>query len=113
MTSKLNIDKEQEYCRKHFNEIGIYGGDSITRLIGYSEDESDCYYILRFLPVWNDDFSGFTNKTVHCSMVGGWYSIKSMGKKGYKYTELNCRIPKADDYTEILLEETLDKTNTL
>jgi hypothetical protein len=38
-------------------------------------------------------------------MVGGWYSIKKMGKEGYAYTEINCHIPKADKYTEKIWSE--------
>jgi hypothetical protein len=93
---KFNRDKARERCRKEFNEIGIYGGTDIARLIGFGEDESDSYYLLRYPPqAWGEPC-----KEVYCSMVGGWYSIKKMGKRGYDYTERNCYIPKAIEYTE-------------
>lgn len=94
--SFLNVDKAKAGCRKEFNEIGIYGGTQIARLIGYGEDPSDCYYFLRYPPKhWGEPC-----KDVYSSMVGGWYSIKKMGKRAYEYTEINCGIPKADEYTE-------------
>ena len=94
--SFLNRDKERARCKKEFNEIGIFGGTDITRLIGFGEDPWDCYYLLRYPPKeWGEPC-----KDVYSSMVGGWYSIKKMGKRGYKYTELNCGIPKADKYIE-------------
>ena len=31
-------------------------------------------------------------------MVGGWYTIKGMNKKGYRYTENCARIPKAEKF---------------
>ena len=34
----LNRDKARARCRKEFNEIGIYGGTDIARLIGFGED---------------------------------------------------------------------------
>jgi|WetSurMetagenome_2_1015567.scaffolds.fasta_scaffold831337_1 hypothetical protein len=98
--SILNVKVARKKCQKHFNEIGIYGGTDITRLIGYAEDAEDCYYILRYpSKMWKDRYSD-----VWCSMVGGWFSIKRMGKTAYNYTEMNCGIPKADEYTEKLWE---------
>ena len=92
----LNRDKARNRCRKEFNELGIYGGQQIARLIGYGEDSYDSYYLLRYpSPEWGEDC-----KEVYCSMVGGWCSIKKMGKRDYHYTEINCGIPKADEYTE-------------
>jgi hypothetical protein len=96
MASYINPEKEKMLCRKHFNEIGIYGGTKIARLIGFGEDPSDCYYLLRYPPgEWGEGC-----KDIYSTMVGGWYSIKKMGKRAYDYTERNCNIPKAETYTE-------------
>lgn len=54
-----------------FNEIGLWADTEISRLIGYGEDEDDCYYILMFPKgPYNDP------KIVWCSMVGPWVSLK-------------------------------------
>jgi hypothetical protein len=95
------MDKFRRFCKRHFNELGIYGGTEITRLIGYSEDADDCYYILLAPP---EEYKGKC-KEIHASMVGGWYSIKKMGKAGYEYTQRNCHIPNALKYKEILTTE--------
>ncbi len=73
-----------------FNHVGVYGGTNLCRLIGYAEDISDCYYIVK-------DENG---KVCYESMVGGFFSIKKMGKRGYKYTEVNfARMsPKAEKF---------------
>lgn len=90
--------KYQKECRKHFNELGIFGGTDLTRLIGYGEDEDDCYYLLCYPP---EEYGGVC-KEVYASMVGGWFSIKKMGKRGYEYTQRNCHIPEALEFTENL-----------
>jgi len=98
--SLLNVKTARKKCRKHFNEIGIYGGTQIARLIGYGEDPSDAYYLLRYPPErWGEPY-----QDRYSSMVGGWFSIKRMGKTAYNYTEMNCGIPKADEYTEKIWE---------
>lgn len=94
----LNREKARAECKRKFNEIGIYCGDKISRLIGYGEDHSDSYFLLRYLSPQGECID------VYCSMVAGWYSIKKMGKKGYHYTEINCGIPKANEYSEKIWE---------
>jgi hypothetical protein len=80
-------------CKRMFNHVGVYGGYQLCRLIGYAEDVDDAYYILR-----KED-----GKIEYASMVGGFFSIKRMGKKGYKYTDVNIshNCPKAEKF-EIL-----------
>jgi len=111
ITSELNPHrlthrKALAYCKKHFNEIGIYAGYNISLLIGFGEGD-DFYYLLRtdrYLrnkpDSGKDDF-----EDVYSSMVGGWYSIKGMGKKGYNYTEINAKIPKAEKFVEKYWED--------
>ncbi|HAQ03057.1 TPA: hypothetical protein DCQ22_04155 [Candidatus Nomurabacteria bacterium] len=92
----FNRDKARKQCQKQFNELGIYGGTQISRLIGFGEDPWDCYYLLRYPPKrW-----GESCKDIYSSMVGGWCSIKKINKKDYAYIEINCGIPKADKYIE-------------
>ena len=99
--SALTHRKALGRCKKHFNEIGIYAGYRTSRLIGFGEGD-DYYYLLR--SEHHDPLSdGFED--VYCSMVGGWYSLKGMGRRGYKYTERNLRIPKAEKFIEKYWEE--------
>lgn len=53
-------------CKKHFNEIGLFGDTDICRLIGFGEDEEDFYYkVMR--PI---------GEITYASAVGPWESLK-------------------------------------
>ena len=55
-----------EECRSVFNDIGLWADADICRLIGYAEDDDDCYYILLFP----------NRGTIWSSMVGPFVSLK-------------------------------------
>jgi len=94
----LTHRKALSYCKKHFNELGLYGGHEITRLVGFGEGD-DLYFLLRS-SVYNFETNLFGFKDVYCSMVGWWYSLKGIGKKAYSYTERNAVISKAEKFSE-------------
>lgn len=102
--SALTHRKALSRCKKHFNEIGIYAGYQIGRLIGFGEGD-DFYYLIRSEIIDWDKPDGRDYKDTYCSMVGGWYSIKKMGKKGYNYTERNLKLPKAEKFIETYWED--------
>ena len=101
--NRLTHRKALAYCKKHFNEIGIYAGYEVSRLVGFGEGD-DYYYLLRSYRR-NYKTGETILEDVYCSMVGGWYSMKGMGKKGYRYTDVNARIPKAETFIEKYWEE--------
>ena len=60
-------------CKKNFNKLGSYAGMEISRMIGYCEDEEDCWYILKYPHNFLDD----CKPQIHySSMVGGWRPLK-------------------------------------
>ena len=63
----LGSDEFLDDLKKHHNEICLYGDTHMTRLIGYYEDDNDCYYLVSGL---NGD------KTRLMSCVGGLLSLK-------------------------------------
>lgn len=56
-----------EELEGHHNEICLYGGTHMTRLIGYYEDDDDCYYVVA---------GRYGDKTIRLSCVGGLLSLK-------------------------------------
>ncbi len=60
-----------EECRLLFNEIGLYCDSDICRLIGYAEDDEDCYYLLMYP-------GGMLH---YSSMVGPFESLKGTYKR--------------------------------
>ncbi len=57
--------------RAHFNEPVIAWGEQVCRVIGYGEDESDCYLIVQRIGgeiVWN-------------TAVGGYYWLDTLKKQ--------------------------------
>lgn len=69
LTQRQAYEKE---CREHFNEIGLFGDTDICRLVGFSDDGDDFYWI-----VMRPDFRG-EYKKIYCSMVGPWISLKNI-----------------------------------
>ncbi len=95
-----DYDKEMyAICEKMFNDIGIWGSSDLCRLIGYAEDSDDCYYIVKRA----------NGKIVLHTMIGGFYSIKSMAD-GYEYIEnqfkRNC--PPEEEFKLILMNKYQD-----
>ncbi|VVC05100.1 Uncharacterised protein [uncultured archaeon] len=67
--------------KPHLNEIGIYGGSELCRLIGVAEDGMDFYYVVEVL----NNPSG-TN--IHWfSYVGEWDSLANKRLKNYNYMD--------------------------
>jgi hypothetical protein len=93
----LTREKAIKECKKSFNHLGIYGGFTLCRLIGFGEDNMDFYYHL--VDAYGEDS--------FCSMVGGFYSIKGMSKKGYVYTNVNFSYssPEAVEFTITKLKD--------
>jgi hypothetical protein len=77
----LTRESAMRECKRNFNHIGVYAGYEVCRLIGFGDDGEDFYYI-------TIDPSG---KVVWSSMAGGFYSIKGMERRGYRYIECNFR----------------------
>lgn len=74
-------------CKEHFNEIVLMSTE-VVRLIGYSEDAYDCYYVIK-------DIRG---KIIHHSAVGGIYFLTFLKEQG-KVTAHNGE--QWSDYTRI------------
>lgn len=74
-------EKFMKECKKVFNHIGLLYDTDIVRLIGYAEDDDDCYYL-----VLQPDFLG-KHKVVWASMVGAFESLKNCHYPRYKQLE--------------------------
>lgn len=87
----------EKMCRDHFNEP-ILVGTKLVRLIGYGEDDMDCYII----------YLDEGNKIVWHTCVGGYIfltELKNQDKQGYyddfKRADIdldNAGIPKQDEF---------------
>ena len=71
-----------------FNDIGILHESELGRLVGFAEDDSDYYYVVRHMRNFRYDFKdseGFY--TVHHSCVGAFVSLKNI--YGDRYTHMD------------------------
>ena len=73
--SEVRHNDIYEMCLTHFNEPIIVSFD-VVRLIGYGEDESDCYLICQH-PEYPD------GKTVWHTAVGGYVFLDRLKGQGY------------------------------
>jgi hypothetical protein len=75
-------------AKSMFNDIGILHESEIGRLVGFAEDDSDYYYIVRHIQgnryLFKDE-EGFY--TVHHSCVGEFVSLKNI--YGERYTHMD------------------------
>jgi hypothetical protein len=69
ITGDLAVGSEDflEELKAHSNEICLYGNTNMTRLIGYYEDDDECYYVVR---------GRYGDKVGLLSCVGGLLSLK-------------------------------------
>lgn len=69
ITGDLAVGSEAflEDLKTYHNEICLYGGTEMTRLIGYFEDDDDCYYMVA---------GRYGDKARLLSCVGGLISLK-------------------------------------
>ncbi len=73
----MNDQRIKDMCKAHFNEPVIVGFD-LVRLIGYAEDDEDCYLIC----------SSTTREVFWVSAVGGYTFLDRLKGQGYvKSTE--------------------------
>lgn len=63
---------------EHFNEPVITGFE-IARVVGYGEDQHDCYLILKFLP---EQWGAEPEYRWH-TCVGGYYFLDRLRGQGY------------------------------
>lgn len=63
-----------EMCRSHFNEP-LIAGSGLARLVGYGEDDMDCYLICRFPEYPN-------GKTIWHTAVGGYVFLDRLAGQG-------------------------------
>jgi hypothetical protein len=62
----------EKMCREHFNEP-VLTGLQIGRLVGYGEDEHDCYLIIRY---------PHPNHTIWHTCVGGYIFLNTLREQG-------------------------------
>jgi hypothetical protein len=83
------IDRDQiiKDLKKMHNHIGIINDTELGRLVGFSEDFMDYYYIIRHIcnERIHKDNEGFN--TTHHSMVGSFVSLKDI--YGDRYTHMD------------------------
>lgn len=60
----------EQMCRDHFNEPAVFGLE-VGRVIGYAEDDHDCYVIVKF-PHHPE------GRTVYHSCVGGYVFLDGL-----------------------------------
>ena len=68
----LSIPDYQAIARAHFNEPVLYTTLEVGRCIGYGEEGSDSYIVLRF------PTKGGEPRIIWCSMVGGYYFLNAL-----------------------------------
>ena len=97
-----------EECQKHFNEIGLFGDMDMCRLIGYAEDEYDCYYKTMHPSILGDE-----PKIVYESAVGAWETMKGIYPRyealEHQFSKVwNC--PEQKEFANDWIGETKAKT---
>jgi hypothetical protein len=63
----------EQMCRDHFNEPAVFGLE-IGRVIGYAEDDHDCYVIVKFAHYPE-------GRIVYHSCVGGYVFLERLRKQ--------------------------------
>lgn len=90
-------------AKEYFNEPVLVTFE-VGRLIGYAEDEDDCYNIIAFPH----------NKVIWSSCVGGFVSLRNIDEKSFKYLdtllELNAS-PKQEKFSVVIVDEQIYKLN--
>lgn len=82
----MNVGYMEE-CKSMFNKIGVFGGSYLARLIGYGEDDRDCYYICK-------DESG---RTQYYTMVGNFEPM-DITHMPYTYTMWHNLCPEEKEF---------------
>lgn len=68
----------QAEFESHFNEP-VLVCDKLARVIGYGEDDCDCYLIVQYL---RDQYHNPEGKIEWCTAVGGYYWLNILKQQG-------------------------------
>ena len=79
--------KYEQECRDNFNCVGVFGGFYLLRVIGYREDDEDCYFIGK----------NSHDEIVFYSMVGGFDAL-DFNKASYTYNIWDNHCPPEKEF---------------
>lgn len=95
-------------ARKYFNAVVLTASGELGRLIGYGEDDDDCYFIVQHMrphvtPVWNTCVGGFIPLE---RLKGQGYVRSTSGEDWDDYYRLNQLLrlngaPEAEEFLSV------------